>query len=1229
MKKKNILLKATTISLALALTHCSPKESTRKRSFADGDFNESISQELSLQNVEEAARLEALLLEVEPLVVSQLSSDKADIDGPMLLQKVITRLKPLLLNKDYLTDPANRYLQTESGIQLIPRLVTLFNQAIILTYNSHDKLILNTDLLKKYKEVIFWDCDQDLKGSCSFIKFYRSADSNNMTYVMKMIHDLETNNDEKLRIVKAAYDIKNRRIDGPLRFMLLERIVESFKQESAGRISKTRLRQDADLFANILKINNIGEETASKYSALIKEINPWLLSRNIDDPKNPAMTDLIRIAGQELIYDGAGLSKEIQTAIDGLLYKVGPQFEQGVKFQKENIQGLWKDKFKEENVASLSDFDKEIKRKVINNPDVEIFGDESKKILTNLLKDVSFDKANQDEYFFLAHQVFYGHYNIDDAAAFWAKTKKDESRFMKATMDLIKMQIVNSIVFTNARMNNFYNNNKNTKLIELINESDKEASKIRKAWTKLIIRAKAMKSFANRVVVENTEKKRKELDDISKNVDALTKNIKFLVAYPNMFPIMHVMASLEMKDTIRTFFGTFTIDSQTVIDFFFAGRMPPFFNFGNDGNSLDSTEIIYSYYYALTTEIFETYSTNQVVKFSPEEFFKVVVKKLMLPGEIKLDDSVRTLVEGKKEFSNSIKAMQLACNEEKREQERERKIIEEREANGGFDWVNDFHSIMNKRSFANNQLSFTEIGSSIYDQTSNQKGKIGQYIKKVQGVTVSKNFDLMRTHAYKSDGVQSILLVQTLLDVYKTYNKGNQEEIDKIFKEQFEEYNRLKAEYTRTYLEMDKEIDNCEWTFLNRDRDLRHSIVFEEIKFLERLFDKMDSVLLGLTDEERANLSDTKKAEVEAVRKEFMEATQDEMFPQEYKDMYGYTSITPNRITTYKMDIYARLMGYLNKMFPGQYSITPPSNFKTDAIYKQSGAAFVYFDWTEKDREAAKKKFVSSGIKAFSNYVGWVSKAPEIDNVYSKAASLVSLYKLNAVSLDPEVDCSAIEESSDTFKNKCKKVSAAELIDYYKRILEVINIDQRDEIVLSLLGKESKYGDNIYHELIKKKDEHKLYSYYDLIFRRVISDTSVTAAEQTWFMGTLLKYVDSVHKRRGSTFIFPYPEEIEAIYIKNYKVWLDNYFSGNLEFIKEVKRQVDAGVEPFKFKYRMDRSHTVGNNATGRLNPLISNLVYGKFVGFTQQMDNDTSRYFSDIIKEHKDKIDEAVKGEE
>ena len=63
------------------------------------------------------------------------------------------------------------------------------------------------------------------------IRIFRQVDSPNMSRIMKLIHDQEPSDLEKVRLIWAAFDLKNRRLDGPLRFMLLSRLAKSLNQE--------------------------------------------------------------------------------------------------------------------------------------------------------------------------------------------------------------------------------------------------------------------------------------------------------------------------------------------------------------------------------------------------------------------------------------------------------------------------------------------------------------------------------------------------------------------------------------------------------------------------------------------------------------------------------------------------------------------------------------------------------------------------------------------------------------------------------------------------------------------------------------------------------------------------------------------------------------------------------------------------------------------------------------
>jgi hypothetical protein len=1229
--------------ITVIIASCTPKNSTRMRSFVDDNFEQEMG-DVQVQQTAETMRLKELLLEIEPLVAAQFQLEIDQVDANMLFSRTVIPLRDIVLNQDYMMNPNHRYARLESGQFIMPRLVSLFNQSLLLIQKSQPSLIESTDLLTRYKKIIFWDCDQQLRGSCEFVRVFRSMDSVNMSSIMKWIHDREDNDDERYRIILATYDLKNRRIDSVLRFMLLERLARSLEIEQRGTITTSRLSQDADLFANLLQVNVQNMRGEERYLNLVQGLNPWILSRNVDSSHNPAMTNIIRLASRQLLYEqNGGLSQVIRNqVIPNILFTVGNDYEQGVEFQKANIRGEWKPEYKRftEQLsvnpanarARLTSRQSQVFEAIQNVQGVDLYNDKSQGILTTLLADVNFV---HDEYFFLVHQSYYGHFNLDDSSAFWDNSNKDTGRLMRATVNLLKMQLVNNIVMTNNRMNDFYERNQNNTLIELLRESDKEASQIRKAWTRTLARAQSMKNFINRVVNPNilSQEDRAIFDHINSSVDALTKNIKFLVTYPNMFPLMHVMSSLEMRDTVRTWFGSFNIDSLTVIQTFFAGRFPPWFNFGNDGDHLDSVEIIYTYYYALVTQIFETYSTNTLVQFSHRDFFREVVKKLIQEEENHLDEARRSLSAKINEFRNAARMMIRACNEEMPLQLDKINRINELKSQLGddFDWsvvLRELEASQNRRQIRN-EIEFVNLDGYLYGPADRRSDKIGHYLGQIYSSQNNNTFNLMRINF-----PQKNMVAQTLLEVYRQTNPGHYEEVDQVFQQQFMEYERLKAEFTQIFSEADQQIRDCDWAFIERDRDIRHQLIFREAEYLGGLFDDLWELFSLLTEEQRANFRTDQdlQSQLENIRRAHSQYTQRSVYPAEYSSRHGYTRIDPNRVTSFKMDMAARVYAYLEELFPGQYSITMPPDFRNVALYRENSPSVVLLDWTHADKNRAKSEFVKAGIRALASQMEWARTSPFIGHVRQRGDIMVTLFRLGALNKIPGVDCHSQDLSADEFERSCMKVSASDLIDHFARIINFINIDERDEIILDLIGSEQKYHPSIYESFIKRDNGHELYSYYDVIFRRVFAEGHVTETDSAWFSEPLVKYVNSVHKIVGSTFIFTYPEDINQIFMGNYNSWLTNYYDVNREFLDEVKLRLDQGVEPFTFKYNINRSHRIGTERNDRsqntnvsLEPLISDLFYSKFDGLSQKINNDTSGYFSDILQTYRQEFSQLV----
>ena len=411
------VFKITTLLIAFGflLSGCAPKQSQRKKSYPDDKISqtESLTQPTSHPEVKaQAIQLEKLLEATEPIVMNQIDIEnerfgvgllmEEEFDAGLLMEKVIAPLMGVIFNIDYLSVEENRYARTKSGRYIMGRLVNLFNEAILLVNKHHPLLIQNSKIMEKYKEVLFWDCNQDLKGSCVFINFFRAHDSVNMSRIIKIMHDKEVDEDEKLRLIKAGFELKNRRLDPSLIFMLLERISISFFQENEGQMNPRRRKQDIDLFSNTLKIATFRKfDQDEKYLEIIRLLKPWTLSRSIDDTRNPSMTNIVDLFSRHLLYNKNGiLSDEMKNdVIPSLLYTVKENYEQGFYFQESNIRGefsnIKKEEFKERYKEYLKSkkenselkFNEQMLFSQIDQApsDVYLYGPESKDILNTLL----------------------------------------------------------------------------------------------------------------------------------------------------------------------------------------------------------------------------------------------------------------------------------------------------------------------------------------------------------------------------------------------------------------------------------------------------------------------------------------------------------------------------------------------------------------------------------------------------------------------------------------------------------------------------------------------------------------------------------------------------------------------------------------------------------------------------------------------------------------------------
>ena len=139
-KNKILRIISCLVIPGLLLSGCGPKKSQRKRSYSDDMILQTDSKIKSISSPaakQQAMRLRKLLDTVEPILINQILINQINIenetvDSDILMEKIITPLRDIILNVDYLSVEENRYARTQSGRYIMPRLVNIFNDAILI-----------------------------------------------------------------------------------------------------------------------------------------------------------------------------------------------------------------------------------------------------------------------------------------------------------------------------------------------------------------------------------------------------------------------------------------------------------------------------------------------------------------------------------------------------------------------------------------------------------------------------------------------------------------------------------------------------------------------------------------------------------------------------------------------------------------------------------------------------------------------------------------------------------------------------------------------------------------------------------------------------------------------------------------------------------------------------------------------------------------------------------------
>lgn len=1312
------------------LISCTPESTHPKRIFLDGEITRLQNEEDPSQNFEAPVvdqiqwghQLESLTLNAEgelslflrnSMTTGSLAAQDA---AKALFQRSVTPLQKLLLQRDVLFSPAHRALSSSAGDdKILPRALRAFGQSLdhVLQLDPQSPEGLNT--LHKYYQLMTFDCPVKESGRCSFVQYLADQDNTYTLSLLKRLYrhreqsskSLTKEFDQRFHIITLALDIDRGRPDDELSLMLLNALARKIKpqrKDSTSDVSSTQ--RYISLFANTLERNKNRDWNEGFFRDL-PILHPWNLSRKKESPFLEAMTNLVDLGSRHLIYtDDGQLSSVFSKYLQRLSRSATTPIEQGFHFILKNLEGHWshrqKDPSCDEDNGGPSCREAN-PNEIIGAPSGSWipYSSKSNGVYNNLLLESEIS-SDYDEYDFLVHQIFHQHYNLEDASIFWQNTNRDPSRLMESISHIFRMAIVNATVLTNTKMMAFYDENPNLDIIELLHESKTAAAEVITFWSDIIRGAENLKQFGNAMIGIANGVHGRTLDSLNRDIDSLRKNIKYLVTYPNMYPFIELILKRKLDGEVPGPFGQpITIDPEILISSFFGERLEPWFNFGNDSISLDGHQIIYTFYFALLTSIFDTFSDSQLLNFSAKTFLSVLIDRLTYHTNKSLDDALANLTKDQKLLNDSHSFLVKACQEEKQLQQREEALYRPNEEVGLIESAlrlgANISEKMTPRLYSSTSISFAQLHHKIYGPTSTGHGDQGHFFSIMNSKNIASTFTDI-----KSTFETNLFMAHALMNVYASFKPQAAEALRKEKNNPFQQIIQRKVQYLSLYQKIQQGLKGCEWVFLKREKQIKAALFLREVKFLDDLFNEL--WLIRHSDQKQCPPgtdceTDDLQPAMKRLREKVFAFSQNPAYPTEYVDRRSFITISSQEVSMRKFDILARLESYLNELFPGQYTIQHSANIQFSEIYSHSSVQSIRFDFSNTTYEDAREAFIRAGMKRFANEVSWANFEINKSILGLKANIVTTLFRLGPVSLEAagpgngsehhlgsgrggdgdsrdslahqnshissynlcqakkttvnavglkdrvsvgltsnsgtedtqpadedESDTALLNPEAQALASSCFRIGADEVIEFYNNMIDFYNIDSLDALILDLvaLTKKGRYTD--YEDVIKRKNEEKIYSHYDLLLRTLYSDQPVLASAKAWFLEGMVKYVASANKRAEENFIFGDPGEIELAFQTVYEGWMDRYFDNLAEFYREARQvKQDGNYFSGTFRYRREYGHSLGESTSGPLAPVISELAVQKMMAYIHKIDTDTGGHFFFYLRKQKRRLEELI----
>lgn len=889
--------------------------------------------------------------------------------------EVKTQLEPFILNSNYVLDVS--FTATARARSMLSH----YNQAFInLLKKSENGYVQD---LEKYFKFVSKGCDENLRG-CQMVGFFKQdhRTAQILIYAIRKM-DREIGDQANSEIIKKYYDalalafeMKNSTRDTDLEFLYMKR-ARDYAQWYQSLDSQ---KQNLDIFKRHgrvfeLIVNGFPNNPKNKeFQEFVAKFGPWRYSRLKADPFPFGTRRMFTFAASNSLYDqdGKKLSASLKEAIEES--KKDPNSFTAIIASIENDQSI-------------------------------------KAVLPGLSSDLSKVKQDSfyDEYFFMIDRLYKGHWDLQETTEVWNGSRKDSARLTQTLESYLKINILNLIIQTNKDVSSILTqpdlNNEN-----LVKQTVARSKVSSDRWKMFLSGVEGRISSFIGANLRNSDTASASAKKAEKMIEALRRNVKYMSVYPNIILLSYFIQEMNATITIETFFGPYQIQSSEIIDQLFSGQTKVLFDFGNDTYPLNKIQLLYGYYFALTTGSFETYSgaSNQtqgsekqksdsdkkISTVDRKSFFEKVIRQYLSKDRKRLDQMLTNYQNFRQ--GNSYKNLIGYCDALKK---------------GEKDFVVqiDMDKFVNSSTFgppSGNTSSglINELVNIYYPD---------QFARDSLALFQSLSSDLAKSVEADRLLETKIAYVQVMVEIL-THNMEtlgfSQAQIDDIKKTANSDISSIQALSDNVYKEMltqHSQAGGCLTLLTNFDRERNVQLLEMERDHLGKVYDFM------------LTLRNKSSQEVEALVKQ-NSAT--------FGFEPGLDDVTAKTYKYNRMNVIRRMSARAAKMSPA-VQVSFSTNWQEHRYATENQA----LNMTDK-----KEDFIRNGMSYFGNkstaYLDWMKLSADISNLKLKIGMMTELYRYSQV------------------RNLQNGVTAADLITEALEIVKFVSVRPNEKELMSYIG---------------------------------------------------------------------------------------------------------------------------------------------------------------------------------